>query len=279
MRAVLSNSIGGERRTLSRIVIFTAIFGDFDVLRKPSYYHPRFDYICFTDQPRLRSRAWEIRQTQLPFGSPRLMNRWVKMHPHLLLPEYDASIYIDGNVNLTSDPLPLFEKYLSRGVIACPKHPDRDTIYEEVEACIRREKEDPNKLKAQLAFYQKEGMPADWPLTENGVILRLHNEPECVELMTAWWEEVVHRSERDQISLPFVSWRHGVPVTMMTENLRQHPNYFELRPHRQGPIASLWSRIKRDRKKDKFAASVYVVGRAILGLLRVVRPRRQEVVK
>ncbi len=47
-----------QTRTL---VVYTAIFGDYDKLRDPRERLPNVQYVCFTDNPRLKSSVWQVR--------------------------------------------------------------------------------------------------------------------------------------------------------------------------------------------------------------------------
>ena len=38
-------------------------------------------------------------------------------------------------------------------------------------------------------------------ISENGLLIRRHNEPSVIELMELWWEEYQHGCLRDQVSL------------------------------------------------------------------------------
>ena len=44
-----------------KMVVYTAITGNYDELVTPSVINPKFDYVCFTDNPNLKSNCWDIR--------------------------------------------------------------------------------------------------------------------------------------------------------------------------------------------------------------------------
>ena len=52
---------------MKKIVIYTALFGNYDVLSSPINLSKDFDYICFTDKPKKNSKSMEgkIYQTYL----------------------------------------------------------------------------------------------------------------------------------------------------------------------------------------------------------------------
>ena len=67
-----------------------------------------FDFICFVGQGEktaARAGAWEIRELPATQGNATLDARWAKTHPHVLLPDYAASVWIDGNIALLDGSL------------------------------------------------------------------------------------------------------------------------------------------------------------------------------
>ena len=80
---------------MEKIAIYTCIIGGYDELQQPAVVEEGFDFICFVgpgEKTSDRVGVWEIRElAELPGGNPRMASRWPKMHPHLLLPEYEGS--------------------------------------------------------------------------------------------------------------------------------------------------------------------------------------------
>ena len=68
-------------------VVYTVLTGGYDRLEQPKVTDPEYRYVCFTDHAGTDG-VWELRE--IPFeGSPVLRARYAKMHPHLLLKEFD----------------------------------------------------------------------------------------------------------------------------------------------------------------------------------------------
>jgi hypothetical protein len=71
-----------------KLVVYTAVFGGYDMIRAPRERSPGVDYVCFTDSRRPVPEGWT--RADLPSLadplSPASRNRWAKMHPHLLFP-------------------------------------------------------------------------------------------------------------------------------------------------------------------------------------------------
>ena len=83
-----------------KVAVYTCITGGYDSLKDPLVVNKDVDYICFTDNARLNSNVWKIRSIpeELKMLSNVKKQRIVKICPHRYLPEYDVSVWIDGNI-------------------------------------------------------------------------------------------------------------------------------------------------------------------------------------
>lgn len=192
-------------------VVYTCITGGYDTIITPKFISEGFDYICFTDNEALTSDIWEIRP--LPKGAEELSQvkkqRYVKINPHLFLEDYDISIWVDGNVTLRGDLNELINNNLvSDCSVYVPKHPQRGCIYSEANAVVRMHKDKSDIAKPQMERYRKEGFPEKYGLLQSNILLRKHNEADCIKLMEDWFKEVKEGSHRDQLSFNYVSWKN-----------------------------------------------------------------------
>ena len=87
------------------------------------------------------------------------------MHPHLLFPEYEYSVYVDANIWIISDMTPVAAG-LDRYPIAMFRHKKRDCAYDEVQACIDQKKADPASLRLHEKLLYAHGVPPKWGLLE-----------------------------------------------------------------------------------------------------------------
>ena len=104
-------------------------------------------------------------------------------------------------------PLALIKRYLKDNDLVAFKHPDRDCLYVEAAFCAKHGKDKRAVLQAQMARYQRAGMPKRWGLAETRVVIRRNTERIC-DLSDAWWTEIEHGSLRDQVSFPYVCWKN-----------------------------------------------------------------------
>jgi len=228
----------------SRLVVYTAMFGDYDKLIDPPEKYEGCDFICFTDQKYLKSNIWSIRLIENDKLTPNMMNRKYKIMPHIIFPEYDESLYIDANIAILKNPKDLSDKYLTLNDFVVPKHPVRDCIYDEAVECIILMKDKTKKLRNQIQRYKESGFPVKFGLSENGILLRRHLDRKVVALMIAWWNELQKESQRDQLSLPYVIWKSHSKFYFMDESPRIVKDYFAFTQHKQSMNKSLCIQIK-----------------------------------
>lgn len=215
----------------NRVVVYTAITANYDNLYDPSYKSDKFDYICFTDNPNLKSDFWEIRMIPDCNLDPTRKARYVKILPQLFLQDYEYSVWVDANINVIGDLQELLRIYLSKSNLVFFRHSDgRNCIYQEAEACIRRNKDHKDIILAQAEKYRKENYPQNNGLVSSGVILRRHNNPKVIETMEAWWNEVEKHSKRDQMSFNYIAWKLQTPFSIIDDYIREN-KYFKWRIH------------------------------------------------
>ena len=94
----------------SKFAVYTVITGGFDELKQPLAVDDRFDFIVFSDREIQDSGVWEVRlinqsinQSMLSLPADnRQKSRLPKIRPDIFLPDYEATLYIDGNIRICS---------------------------------------------------------------------------------------------------------------------------------------------------------------------------------
>jgi hypothetical protein len=206
--------------SLSKKVVYTAITGGVDTLKDDQNFDGAIP-VAFIDEV-VETEKWNIAPVCRIFKEN---NRNAKIHK-VLAHQYldcDYSLWIDGNIRLRFPIDKLIEVYLDDADIAVHKHPGRDNIFQEKEACLERNKGDPYKLKEQVDCYKKSGFDKD-SLYECPVILRRHT-PEVEKFNNYWWAEICRHSRRDQISFPYVVDKLGIKVNTFVGQIYNSP-YF-----------------------------------------------------
>lgn len=198
-----------------RIAVYTALFGKYDVVAAPMVYPDNIDYYLITDNEMDNTSGWKQINPEKYFPSENMSNieknRFFKMMPHLIFPEYKYSIYVDSNVVIVSDLTPMVNA-IAKMPIAMFKHKNRDCVYEEAEACIKKKKDSRENLERHIQHLKKNGVPKHAGLLEATIIVREHHAALCKTLMEQWWKEFNEFSKRDQLSLRDVLWNNNIDL-------------------------------------------------------------------
>ena len=233
-----------------RKVIYTSIFGGYNALKDPIFLPEGYDFIAFTDID-LKSNVWEVRKKPSIYNDNTRNAKKYKILPHRFLSDYDISIYIDGNYVIKNDVNELVEKFLQKANAAFydhnqqPLYDKRNCIYQEAEAIFNfgninmkknpkkgflNFKDDPRIIQKQIKRYHNEGYPPNNGLINGGIILRKHNENDCVKVMESWWEEIKYNSKRDQLSFNYVAWKNNFNFNYLEGHDRTN-HYFNFSKH------------------------------------------------
>lgn len=193
---------------MKRLVIYTVIVGNYDSIMQPAIIDDRFDYVLFTDKKHSEKiGVWQVRSFDYKNDDKTRLSRYPKMHPNVLLSEYEASLYLDANVQIIGcriydRVLALYEDRIDWGGI---QHPFRDCIYDEAYVCYGKEKE--SKIMRWCHYLRKENYPRHHGLYENNVIFRMHNST-VRQIDDEWWILYEQSVCRDQLILGFVFWNN-----------------------------------------------------------------------
>ena len=203
---------------MMRKVIYTCVVGGYDEILQPEAVDPSFDYVCFSnDFTEQRIGVWEIRGIPSSLEDPVRLSRYVKLLPHRALPEYDVSVWMDANIQITGRE---FYGFLERAVdsgaiVAQVPHPSFDSVYDDMRAIAIMDREKFRDVYRQYRHLRKEGFPSGGGMFENNIIFRRHNDPAVVAVSEEWWREYNAFSSRDQFSLMYLYWKRGMSVPLL----------------------------------------------------------------
>tara|TARA_B100001059_G_scaffold218680_1_gene239100 strand:- start:16203 stop:16895 length:693 start_codon:yes stop_codon:yes gene_type:complete len=225
---------------MNKKVIYTSIIGKYDSLTEPKYIPKGYDFICFTDQDIDNPNSiWEIRKVLPLYKDNTRTARKYKILPHRFLPEYDLSIWVDGNEIIVGNVDKLQEEYLSNKNMAVYNHMScwdkRNCIYDEAKAIFylgnknNNWKDNPKIIENQMNKYFKEGYPPNNGLIVSGVMFRKHNKKDIIDCMELWWEELKYGSKRDQLSFNYTSWKCGTSFNWINQDIRDDGYVLEVK--------------------------------------------------
>ncbi|MBQ8455752.1 MAG: DUF616 domain-containing protein [Bacteroidaceae bacterium] len=198
---------------MNKKVIYTCLVGSYDVIRQPEVVDDSYDYICFSnDIKEERVGVWQIRPIPFEHKDKARLSRYVKLLPHRALKDYEWSLWMDANIQITGKELYsiLEDKMSEGGKIYQVTHclPPCDCTYEEIKLAYLGGRSGLYKTFLQYWHLKREGFPAHWGLFENNFILRKHSDPLVKKISEEWWAEFMKYTKRDQFNLMYVYWKN-----------------------------------------------------------------------
>lgn len=194
---------------MSKVVLYSAMTGGYDTLKElPDV---GCDAVLFTEEA-AQVKGWQNRVVRRKEHHPRMRAKWFKLHPHLLFPEYDISIWLDSSAQVLKRAFVReMVTYLQDAPLVFFPHRWRNNILDEAAATMALPKYLGLPLSAQVQSYYNAGYADECGLLECTSLLRRHNDPFAARFGEAWWDENLHWTYADQISAPFVLWRDKIP--------------------------------------------------------------------
>lgn len=197
---------------MNKIAVITALSGNRERLYDPCIVFPGVDYFAFVDIQQ-DVKVWK----QLPLIDFTYDNKYknrrnakiYKIIPHLFFPQHEIHIWHDVSHELIKDPFEVIETYLKNKDIALFKHTQRNCIYEESKILNELGYDHKENIDRQVQYYKECGMPENFGLFELPVSIR-KNTSKIQAMNLAWFEQICRFSSRDQVSLPFCMWKHGI---------------------------------------------------------------------
>ena len=188
-------------------VIYTCLTNSYDALSPAT--NQKCDCICFCDKESYelnkQVEGWSFRIVNNPTFNPKQINRDYKMNPHKFLKDYNHSIYIDSNIILKKDLSPFFEYAYDQFSIYLYNHPDRNCAYKEIIKLAEVGLIEGDYAKRWFNFLKKEKLSQNNGFYECNIILRKHNENQCIKAMVQWSELYKSWNLRDQPSFALIA--------------------------------------------------------------------------
>jgi hypothetical protein len=221
MKSLINNNL--------KIIVYSVSTGGYDELRTPIVFDPNIRYILFTDNKYFKSDVWEV--NHIDFIDNNLDNRrkarYLKLNPHLVLPNHDISIWIDhcyiprfNNAQELLTEINFFDTN-----IMCYKHDVRQCIYSESEEVKSQRLDYYDIINSQMSKYRMEGFPSNYGLFDSGFTIRKNNK-NVNKFNEIWWDEVKNFSARDQLSQVYSSWTSGVIITPIPIGMSIYSNKY-----------------------------------------------------
>lgn len=241
----------------NKIAIVSAIYGNYDNLKEQNVNNANLvDWFCFTDNTEIKNNGyWKIINKPYHLINPTQDNnyknnfnnistedkrtfnmmcaKYYKLQGHNIdiLKKYNYIIWVDGSLFLRPDYVDNIIKLVKHNYnLVNFKHNGRDNIKDELEASLIMDKYVSQDLWKQYDEYMSQGFTDRIGLFENTMIIR-KNIGYINKLFDEWWEHNLKYSYQDQISYPFVLWKHRIiPDYIINMNVFDNDTYSYVNP-------------------------------------------------
>jgi hypothetical protein len=251
-----------------RFCVYTVLLGGYETLNEqPARAGSAARFLCFTDDPGLRSDSWEIVPvTRLLPSDPVRSQRWLKLLPHRV-PQVAAaawSLYIDNSVILRAPPEELLTECATGCDLALPPHSYRASVAEEFQAVLAAGLDEPGRVLEQYLHTLAEAPEVlSEPPWWCGMLLRRHAAPAVVAAMELWLAQLLRYSRRDQLSVNLAFHRAGLRAQALcidnfTSRFHSWPHATDRQPAAALPLLGATDGPGVARQWDSLVASVLV---------------------
>lgn len=191
-----------------KIAIYSCVIGGYDTIRPPCVKE-ECDYYMISDDPQMADKAyaWVDVDSVVPDRnmSAKDKNRYCKLHPDVIFPEYDYTIYLDGSIQIVK-PIIHYIDFVGSTGLAIHRHRERDCVYLECIFLYWLGVVGKEEAVREAERYIRLGIPRHYGLFECGMIVtELHNE-QAIKIYRNWYEEYKKGIKRDQLALISTLW-------------------------------------------------------------------------
>jgi len=222
-----------------RVIFYTCVTGGYDNLQDPLAIIPDADYVCLVprgEKNNVYSGVWQIVEFDSPVTNQIAASRYPKIMAHEFFPEYEYSLYIDGNIDIVSQDFydVIRDKIKSESFFSAPAHPFTKCVYKEAYRIVKADKDHLSNVLKAVRFLKNKKFPRNFGLYENSILLRKHNDMAVKAVDTMWWKLFQSFPNRDQLTLTFCLRENKIAIDyLFGENvnarnfsalkLRKHP--------------------------------------------------------
>lgn len=200
---------------MNKIALYTANLGGYDVLKDYNFHDQNIDYFVFTDNYEYTSEKATVIYLEPSGYINKVLSRRLKATPHLLFPDHEITVWVDGCFSQVKTIKPLLD--MLNGDIVTMQHSDRNCAYSEADAVRLMDMSSPKIVNAQMLKYIHEGFPKNYGLSATGIMIRKNIES-VNEMNELWCQEITEKCHRDQLSFEYACWVYDLSVNRFNYN-------------------------------------------------------------
>ena len=205
MRPSIVSFIRSNDFNTKKKLFYTVLVGDYDHLNEIPSKLDKWDYVCFTDNPNLKSSSWDIHLLENNKNlDPVRLSRHYKINNHFVDRGYDLSIYTDANIRIRGDlDCFLHQAHTAKATMSILLHPFLHSLEQEVCRCIENSKGDRALLENQYQHYLDNGFQDQFPHVNARLMIRRSGDLTVQSFMETWFKQLKTWSKRDQLGFNY----------------------------------------------------------------------------
>lgn len=193
---------------MNKIAIYTSIVGHYDDLRQPVVIDEGFDYILFVKKGTMTTDkigVWQVRELDFMVEDNTITSRFPKMNPHIVLPEYEYTLWMDGNLVIRDKAFYVAakNKIQERVPYSGVKHTVKDCVYVDAISCVHAMRDKFSNIFRAVNFLLSVKFPEHYGMYENNIILRNSTDARVISFNEQWWKLYLQYPKRDQFTSPY----------------------------------------------------------------------------
>ena len=203
-----------------KIAVYTALYGNKDILRVPISYRNTadIDYFVFTDNENLNIYPYKTIFNSKQFNDVAKNARYFKILGDPILQHYDYVIWHDANINIKHNYIINLTKKGQATFLVTFTHPNRNDFYSEAMSCIRVEKDFSLRILRQVFYYFIEGMPAHHGMYATGILIK-NQSIDSGDFYKIWWKQTLKHSRRDQLSIAYTIFKTKAYISVIDDDI------------------------------------------------------------
>lgn len=210
-------------------VVYTTIFDEQSILYDPEIITPELDYICFTNNPNLKSKIWNIKLINNFYIDSKMEKNLFKMFPYKYLKNYDYSIWVDSDFKIIGNMKSFINIYSSGSSMFVTNYLNDNFSYNQLKDYLSFD--DELDLKNQINQYNKYKSSTHEKMIASSILYRRHDNPALKKVMEDWYYETKNFCSVDQLTLPYVLYKNKFNVDVINMFSLKN-NFFEYRSNK-----------------------------------------------